>query len=152
MCVYTHQIQDWQQKNGYASLKKFALRLEQRKLTENPGRRSLKGVPPAIPFSDVAIRRYYDHALAYTDFKEASKSSDKHKLYLGLLSGPFYFEKVLYLDRERYLDQISLHCAELGKSFPYKECECEALLPPIQGNPFEMEEVRPFLFFNFRHQ
>ena len=138
--------------NGYAYLKNFAVRLEQRKLTEKPGRRSLKGVSPAIPFSDVAIRRYYDHVLGYMDFKEASKSSDKHKLYLGLLSGPLYCQIVLYMFRERYLDQISSLCAALGRSLPYKECECEAFLPPIQGNPFEVAEVRFFPIFTFGYQ
>ena len=150
MCI--QQIKDWQQENGYGSLEKFVSRLEARKLTEIPGRRSLKGVSLALPFSDVAYRRYYDHVLGYKDFKEASKSSDKHKLYLGLLCGPLYFEIVLYLFRERLLDQISWLCAALGRSLPYKECECEAVLPPIQGNPFEVEEVRSFPDFTFSYQ
>jgi hypothetical protein len=150
MCI--QQIQDWQPKNGYGSLEKFVTRLKERKLTHKPGPRSLKGVSPALPFSDVTYRRYYDHVLGYKDFKEASKSSNKHKLYLGLLSGPLYFDTVLYLFRERLLDQISWLCAALGRSLPYKECECEAVLPPIQGDPFEMDEVRSFPVFTFRYQ
>ena len=145
MKVHFQQILDWQFKNGYASLETFVSCLENRKLTELPGRRSLKGVSPALQFSDVAFRRYYDHCLAYTDFKDASKSDDKHCLYLGILSGPLYPEAVVLTFRERLMDQIERLCAELGRSFPYTESEVEALLPPIEGDPFKVEEVRnPF--------
>ena len=102
---------------------------------------------PALPFSDVTFRRYYDHALAYTDFKEASKSDDKHCLYLGLLSGPPFAEAVVYHKRERLLDQIVEVCVALGKSPPFEECEVGPLLPPIQGDPFDLDEVRLFLYY-----
>ena len=136
-------------KNGYTHLKEFVSHLRHSNLTNNPSFRSLKGVAPSLPFSDVAFRRYYDHALAYTDFKEASKSEDKHRLYLGLLSGPLYPEAVIYHFRERLLDQVNELCVELGKPIPFKECEVGPLLPPVQGDPFNVDEVIcfPFLFF-----
>jgi hypothetical protein len=139
------QLQDWQSKNGYQDLKEFVSYLKDRELTGCPNSRNLRGVSPALPFSDLALRRYYDHALAYADFKDASKSDDKHRLYLGLLGGPLYPESVLFHFRERLLDQIEQLCAELDKPFPYPECEVKALLPPIQGDPFDIEEVR-FIF------
>lgn len=132
--------------------------LKHRKLTEIPGRRSLKGVSPALPFSDMAFRRYYDHCMTYTDFKEASKSDDKHRLYLGLLSGPLYPETVIYVFRDRLLDQIERLCDELGRERlfddlgrprPYKELQIDALLPPIKGSSFDVDEVRFLLSLYF---
>jgi hypothetical protein len=110
----------------------------------------LKGVAPAIPFSDAAFRRYYDHALAYKDFKEASKSEDKHRLYLGLLGGllPGYPDAVLYHYRERLLDQAEDLCVEMDK--PLIDCEVGPLLPPIQTDPFEADEVRRLFLFTLR--
>jgi hypothetical protein len=99
-------------------------------------------VSPALPFSDVAFRRYYDHALAYNDFKQSSKSDDKHRLYLGLLCWVWYPEAVLYHYRERLLDQIEELCVALDKPFPFADCEVAPLLPPIQSDPFEIEEVK----------
>lgn len=128
-------------KNGYAHLKEFVSHLRYRKLTEHSNRRGLKGVAPALSFSDVAFRRYYDHALAYTDFKQASKSDDKHCLYLGLLGGPLYPEPVIYHFRERLLDQINVLCIELDKPLPFKDCEVGPILPPIENDPFTVDEV-----------
>ena len=93
----------------------------------------------------MTFRRYYDHALAYTDYKEASKSDDKHRLYLGLLGGPLFPEAVIYHNRERLLDQIIEICVELGKSPPFEECEVGPLLPLIQRDLFEVDEVRLLL-------
>ena len=132
-------------KNGYSHLKVFVLSLRDRLHFEHPNRRSLKGVAAALSFSDVAFRRYYDHALAYKDFKEASKSEDKHCLYLGLLSGPLFPEAVVYHFMERFLDQIYELCVELKKPRPFKECEVGPLLPAIQGDPFEIDEVGDLL-------
>ncbi len=143
------QIENWHSSNGYAHLMRFTVFLKQRVLIQGSVRRSLKGVSPPVPFPDVAYRRLYDYALAYIDFKDASKSTNKHRLDLGFLYGPFYFEIVIYRNRERIVDQISWTCAALGRPLPYKECECEALLPPIQGNPFELDEVRFLLFKPF---
>ena len=145
--VVCQQIDCWQLKNGYDHLKEFVSHLRYRNLTQYPNCRSLKGVAPALPFSDVAYRRYYDHALAYTDFKEASKSEDKHRMYLGLLGGGLYPETVLYHFRERMLDQVYDLCVVLNKSLPFKECEVGPLLSPVQGDPFNVDEVRCFLFW-----
>lgn len=90
-----------------------------------------------IQFSDTAFRRYYDHALASDDFKEASKSGNKHRLYLGLLNGPYYPEAVIYHNRERKLDMIDDLSGDLGKVTP----PVDALLPPIQGDLFGTDEV-----------
>jgi hypothetical protein len=138
------QIEDWQSKNGYAHLKEFVshLRLRLSNLVHDPNHRSLKGVSPALPFSDVAYRRYYDHALGYKDFKEASKSDDKHRLYLGFLSSPVIPQAVLYCDRERKLDQMEELCVALDRPFPFTDCQVGPLLPPIESDPFEIDEVR----------
>ena len=138
---YSQQIEDWQSKNGYAHIKAFVSHLRLRNLTCNPNQRSLRGVAPALPFSDVVFRRYYDHALAYKDFKEASKSDDKHCLYLGLLGGPLYSEAVVYHYRERLLDQMEALCVALGKPLPFTDCEVGPLHSPVQSDPFEIEEV-----------
>jgi hypothetical protein len=143
LILYFVQLSDWQLKIGYAHLERFSdlLRLEHLSLEHN--RRSLSGVPPALLFSDTAFRRYYDHAMAYTDFKAASKSGDKHRLYLGFLDGPLFPEAVLYAFRERLMDQIALLCKCLGKEIPVVG-EIEL---PIQGDPFDLEEVFLFLFY-----
>jgi hypothetical protein len=128
-------------------LDEFVSHLRDRKLDGNhPNHRSLEGVASAIPFSDAVFRRYYDHALAYTDFKEASKSDDKHRLYLGLLGGPLQFESVLYHVRERKLDEIDALCVALGRPRPFTDCIVGPLLPPIQTDPFEVDEVSHFHF------
>jgi len=103
----------------------------------NQGTSRLKGVPPMIPFSDTAFRRYYDHSLANADFKEASKSSNKHRLYVGFFNAQSYPESVLYYLRERILDSICDVSADLGKAVP----PVDAFLPPIQGDLFQTEEV-----------
>ena len=90
----------------------------------------------------MVYRRYYDHALAYKDFKESSKSDDKHRLYLGFLGGSLYPEAVIYHSRERKLDQIEELCVELGKPLPFTDCEVGPLLQPIQTDPYEVDEVR----------
>jgi len=105
-------------------------------------RRSLKGITDPVQFSDKALRRYYNHIMAYVDPKEASKSKDKHRMYLGMLSGPVFPEAVLYHYRERLLNQIAALCSDLGKDVPVPD----ALLQPIQGDAFASDEVS--LFFN----
>ena len=90
-----------------------------------------------LPFQDIAFRRYHDHCMAYTDFKEASKSKNKHRLYLGLLGNAPYPEAVVLCFRKRLVDQIEELCTVLGKTSP----PLDALMPPIQGDPFAMEEV-----------
>ena len=125
-------------KNGYSHLKRFVGLLKSKDSHNlDQGVSRLKGVPPMISFSDTAFRRYHDHALASVDFKEASKSGNKHRLYLGLLNGPQYPEAVIYLHRERNLDMIDEVTADLGKVAP----PVDALLPPIQGDLFETDEV-----------
>jgi len=102
-------------------------------------------VPPTTPFQDVGFRRYYDHVLAYPDFKEASKSGNKHRLYLGLLSNGPYPSAVMYCYRDRLFDMIDDLCGKLGKVSP----PLDALMPPIQGDPLATEEVRGCFFFFF---
>jgi hypothetical protein len=154
------QLSDWQLKIGYAHLERFSaflcdrhLSLEQNRseqgsrcmeggwnlehLSLEQNRRSLSGLPPALLFSDTAFRRYHDHAMAYTDFKAASKSEDKHRLYLGFLDGPLYPEAVLCAFRERLMDQVALLCKCLGKEIP----AVDEMPLPIQGDPFDLEEV-----------
>jgi hypothetical protein len=94
-------------------------------------------VNPSLGFSDTAFRRYYDHVLAYADFKEASKSEDKHRLYLGLLDGPLYPKAVVDYFKGLLMDQIYVLCADLGKQPP----ECGAMPLMMQGDPFAVEEV-----------
>ena len=138
---------DWQSKTGYIHLDEFVSHLHDRKLdSHDPNHRRLEGVAPALPFSDVVYRRYYDHALTYTDFKEASKSDDKHRLYMGLLFGPLQFESVLYHFRERKLDEMEELCVALGRPRPFTDCEVGPLLPPIKTDPFEVDEVSHFHF------
>ena len=136
------QLENWLSKNGYSHLKEFVSHLNTRDISSPPTSRSLQGVAPALPFSDRAFRRYYDHCLAYTDFKEASKSDNKHRLYLGLLGEAPYPEAVIYHNRERLLDQADVLCEILGKP----QLSVDALLPPIQGDPFDLEEVFLFIY------
>jgi len=103
----------------------------------------LKGVPPTTPFQEIGFRRYYDHTLAYPDFKEASKSRHKHRMYLGLLSNAPYPSSVIYHYRERLFDMIVDLCVRVGKEPP----PLDALMPPIQGDPFATEEVIGILSF-----
>jgi hypothetical protein len=64
---------------------------------------------------------------------------------LGLLSGPLFPEAVVYHFMERFLDQIYERCVELKRPSPFKECEVGPLLPAIQGDPFEIDEVGSLL-------
>jgi hypothetical protein len=129
---------------GYIGIGCCASNFDCHKFTEHPTRSTLKGVVPAVAFSDLAYRRYYDHSLAYTDFKSTAKTKDNYRLYLGLLDGPLYPASVIYCFRERLLDQIEGLCIDLGREPPFKECEVGPLYPPIQGDSFK--EVRVFLF------
>jgi hypothetical protein len=136
------QLIIWKLKDGYEYLEDFVNLLQIRGVVDPiRTRRSLKGITDPVPFSDKALRRYYNHIMAYVDPKEASKSEDKHRLYLGMLSGPVYPEAVIYHYRERLLDQITALCAELGKEAPL----LDAIRPPIQGNAFESDEVSSIL-------
>jgi hypothetical protein len=107
----------------------------------------LKGVAAALPFSDAAYLRYFEHCMAYNDFKDASKSDDKHRLYLGLFNGPLYMEAVLYYNRERLLDLIEALCALLGRVSPFAAGGLDPILTPVQGCVFDSDEVRFFLAF-----
>jgi hypothetical protein len=141
MCCWYFQDFKYDDIFYLSSFERFTSHLKHRKLTEVQDNPKLKGVSSAISFSGVAYRRYFDHVLAYTNFKEASKSDDKHRLYLGLLNGPIYPEAVVLLFRERLLNQVECLCEDLKRSIPYKELEVAALLPPIEGDPFDLEEV-----------
>ena len=138
------QLSEWQDKNGYAYLKRFVDALKADHLSFESNRRSLHGVAPAFPFSATAFRRYYDHALAYNDFKQASKSEDKHRLYLGLLGGPLYPEAVLRHFVERIMGQIKLVSVDLGKEPPV----LGPMPSPMVGDPFAINEVN----FHIKHQ
>ena len=131
------QLENWLSKNGYVHLKEFVSHLISRGISPSSTSSGLKGVAPALPFSDRAFRRYYDHCLAYSDFKEASKSDNKHRLYLGLLGQSPYPEAVIYHYRERLLNQVDELCGILSKP----PLTVDALLSPIQGDPFDLEEV-----------
>ncbi len=133
-------------KHGSVYLDEFIFHLRSRNLTqeEPDNRRSLKGVAPALPFPEAAYLRYFEHCMAYSDFKDASKSDDKHRLYLGLFSGSLYVEAVLYYYRERLLDLIEALCTLLGRVSPFAAGGLDPILPPVQGCVFDLDEVRMF--------
>jgi hypothetical protein len=138
------QIEAWHLKSGSVYLKEFIYHLNNRNLTQGGAcnRRSLKGVAPALQFSDAAYLRYFEHCMGYDDFKDASKSDDKHCLYLGLFNGSMYMETVLYYYRERLLDLTEALCALMGIASPFAAGGLDPVLPPVQGHMFDFDEVR----------
>ena len=92
----------------------------------------LKGVGFGGQFTDTSLHRYFEHALAYADFKDASKSENKHRLYLGFFNGPLYPEAVFIQFKERLVDRIRKLCSDMGLLYGM-DCPGMGDLPrPIQ--------------------
>ena len=96
----------------------------------------LKGIGFGGQFTDTAFHRYFEHALAYADFKDASKSENKHRLYLGFFNGPSYPKAVLIQFKERLVDRIKRLYGDMGLLYGM-DCHGMDELPlPIQEDDF----------------